>query len=163
MPRTVIKPLSADRYTVQVSLPKSAHDKLCEAQDLLGHAVPSGQVAVVIERALDALLVQLKKRKFGQVDRPQRPRKAGKTRAIPAHVLRAVHRRDGERCSHVEDGVRCGSTQKLEFDHIVPVARGGASTLRNLRLVCRAHNRAAAEAVFGLERVEAHGVPRALR
>ena len=37
----------------------------------------------------------------------------------------------------------------LEFDHIEPVARGGASTVENVRLLCRAHNQHAAEQAYG--------------
>jgi hypothetical protein len=39
----------------------------------------------------------------------------------------------------------------LEFDHILPVARGGESTADNLRLRCRAHNQYEAERTFGAE------------
>jgi hypothetical protein len=37
----------------------------------------------------------------------------------------------------------------VEYDHVHPVARGGAATLDNLRLRCRAHNQYAAECTFG--------------
>ncbi len=47
--------------------------------------------------------------------------------------------------SPIEASVRDG----LEFDHIVPVARGGESTEDNLRLRCRAHNQLEAERTFG--------------
>lgn len=38
-------------------------------------------------------------------------------------------------------GEICGDREKLEFDHIIPVARGGKSTYRNLQLLCEKHNR----------------------
>ena len=47
------------------------------------------------------------------------------------------------------DGTRCCETRNLEFDHIKPFALGGESTVENLRLVCRGHNRMYAENVFG--------------
>jgi hypothetical protein len=43
----------------------------------------------------------------------------------------------------------CGACEGLEFDHVVPVARGGASTPSNLRLRCRAHNQHEAERAYG--------------
>ena len=43
----------------------------------------------------------------------------------------------------------------LELDHTVPVARGGASTVANLRMLCSAHNRHAAEGEFGREHMRA--------
>ncbi len=55
---------------------------------------------------------------------------------IPAHVRHEVWQRDGGRCA------QCGSRERLEFDHIVPVSRGGSSTVRNLELLCEPCNRA---------------------
>ncbi len=55
--------------------------------------------------------------------------------AIPEDVRHAVWRRDEGRC------VQCGSQERLEFDHIIPVSRGGASTERNLQLLCERCNR----------------------
>ncbi len=38
-------------------------------------------------------------------------------------------------------GEICGSNEHLEIDHIVPHAKGGKSTYRNLQLLCQKHNR----------------------
>jgi hypothetical protein len=54
---------------------------------------------------------------------------------IPEHVRFEVWRRDQGKC------VRCGSRQKLEFDHIVPVAEGGSNSARNIELLCESCNR----------------------
>jgi hypothetical protein len=71
-------------------------------------------------------------------------------------VQRAVWERDGGRCAFVSaDGHRCEECGQLEFDHIVPVAKGGESTVENLRLLCRAHNRHAAEREFGKDQMRA--------
>jgi 5-methylcytosine-specific restriction endonuclease McrA len=71
-------------------------------------------------------------------------------RHIPAEVKRVVWTRDGGRCQWpVASGGVCGSTTRLELDHIVPVARGGASTTANLRVTCRIHNQLAARQAFG--------------
>jgi hypothetical protein len=84
---------------------------------------------------------------------PPPARRAGPRDPIPAAVRRAVWQRDAGRCSWpLDSGGCCGSTQRLELDHIVPWARWGDSTEGNLRVVCRAHNRLAARRVFG-ERV----------
>jgi len=58
------RPLS-ERFLIQVTIEKSTHQKLRHAQELLSHAVSRGDVAQVLDRALDALIVQLEKRKFG--------------------------------------------------------------------------------------------------
>jgi hypothetical protein len=150
--RTKIAILSPERYTLQVTLPGDTHDKLRRAQALLGHAVPSGDVAQVLDRALDALLQGLEKRKYGLGSQHRAAHPATTPRCVPARVRRAVYRRDAGRCVHAgEDGRPCGSTNRIEFDHIVPVARGGRTTVANLRLLCRAHNRHEAERVLGME------------
>ena len=64
-------PLAAGRFELQVSLGQSAYDKLRYAQDLLSHQIPSGDNAAVLERALDALIPQLEKRKFAATERPR--------------------------------------------------------------------------------------------
>jgi len=77
-------------------------------------------------------------------------------RHYPAAVMRAVFLRDGKQCSYVSlDGRRCNARRCLELDHIEPVAVGGADTIENLRLRCRAHNQRSARLYFGKERVEA--------
>jgi 5-methylcytosine-specific restriction endonuclease McrA len=54
---------------------------------------------------------------------------------IPSDLRRAVFERDGGRC------VECGSNFDLQYDHILPVAHGGATTLENLQLLCADCNR----------------------
>lgn len=55
--------------------------------------------------------------------------------AIPERVRHEVWRRDGGRC------VDCGSRERLEFDHIIPISKGGSNTARNIELRCEACNR----------------------
>ncbi|HEX7622896.1 MAG TPA: HNH endonuclease signature motif containing protein [Anaeromyxobacteraceae bacterium] len=52
------------------------------------------------------------------------------------------------------DGQRCGSTWKLELDHLRPVVLGGPSTVENLRILCKAHNTLSAEQIFGRAHME---------
>jgi hypothetical protein len=54
---------------------------------------------------------------------------------IPEKVRIAVWRRDQGRCA------KCGSRVNLEYDHIVPVSRGGSNTERNIELLCQDCNR----------------------
>ncbi|HEX8909718.1 MAG TPA: hypothetical protein VF805_10980, partial [Anaeromyxobacteraceae bacterium] len=85
-------------------------------------------------------------------DRKARP----KTREpIPAAVRREVWKRDGGQCAwRSEDGHRCGSTWKLELDHLVPAALGGPSTVENLRVCCHTHNQLHADHAFGRAHME---------
>lgn len=56
------------------------------------------------------------------------------SRHIPAHVKSAVYQRDRGVCAE------CGANSYLEYDHIIPFSRGGASTEGNVQLLCRACN-----------------------
>ncbi|MCK9897034.1 TerD family protein [Frankia sp. AgB32] len=58
------------------------------------------------------------------------------SRAIPQAVKAEVWRRDRGVC------VECGGGEHLEFDHVIPFSRGGASSVNNLQLLCRGCNRA---------------------
>jgi hypothetical protein len=145
-------PLSPGRFALQVTLDQATLEQLRHAQALLGHAVPSGDIAEVLKRALDALVEKLEKRKFARSDRPGPARGSANSRCIPAHVRRAVWKRDGGRCTFESDkGKRCESRTRLELDHVEPVARGGQATVSGIRLRCRAHNQYAAERTFGSE------------
>jgi 5-methylcytosine-specific restriction endonuclease McrA len=146
-----VKPLSPHRFALQVTIDQSTHDKLRRAQTLLGHRIPLGDVAGVLDRALDALIHQLEKRKFAATAKPRAARSATPgSRRVPAHVKRAVRQRDGGRCTFVSPtGQRCPGRDRLEFDHRNEFARGGESTVANIRLLCRAHNQYEAERTFG--------------
>jgi len=86
-------------------------------------AFGSGHITPAIAR--DALVV------FGPNDRSP----ARKRRPIPGDVKIFVWRRDGGRC------VKCGSQEKLEYDHIIPLSKGGSNTARNIQLLCEKCNR----------------------
>ena len=116
-----------------------------------------GQVASlsVEDRALDALIAQLERRKIGAAPRRasgaprSRPSTTG-SRYIPAPVRRAVWERDQGPCTFIgAKGHRCGARRFLEFDHVHPVARGGKATVEGMRLRCRAHNQYEADRAFG--------------
>ncbi|HYQ04972.1 MAG TPA: HNH endonuclease signature motif containing protein [Polyangiaceae bacterium] len=87
---------------------------------------------------------------------PPRPRSLKRRRRYPATVTRAVFLRDGKQCSYLSpEGRRCSARRCLELDHIEPLAAGGADTIENLRLRCRAHNQLYARQYFGKARVDA--------
>jgi 5-methylcytosine-specific restriction endonuclease McrA len=67
-------------------------------------------------------------------------------------VRREVWRRDDGRCQWPVGGRAggiCGSRLRVEYDHVVPRARSGSPTARNLRLLCHFHNQIAARLAFG--------------
>ena len=145
-------PLSAGKYAVQFTMDEEMYEDLLAVQALLGHVLPSGDVAEVFRRVLQDQRKALEKRKFAKCDRPRAQKGAAKGRHIPTAVKRAVSERDGGQCTFVSDkGRRCESRTRLELDHIEPIARGGESTTDNLRLRCRVHNQFEAECTFSPE------------
>ncbi len=64
-----------------------------------------------------------------------------KREPIPEEVRNLVWNRDGGKCT------KCGNREKLEFDHIVPIARGGSNTARNIELLCERCNREKSDTV----------------
>jgi hypothetical protein len=148
-----LAPVATERFLLQLTIGKNMQEKLRYAQDLLGHQLPGGDVAQVLDRALDALIEKLERRKFAATPRPRRSHQASADpRHIPAHVRRAVWERDGGQCTFVSDGgQRCAARRQLEFDHVQEVARGGEATVAGIRLRCRARNQYEAECTFGAE------------
>lgn len=69
------------------------------------------------------------------LDEPDAIQQHCANRSIPVAVRREVWRRDQGRC------VACDSRERLEFDHIIPIAMGGSNTVRNIQLLCERCNR----------------------
>src|SRR5262249_20723184 len=134
-------PLSPGRTALQVTLSDQTEELMRYAQALLGHALPSGDVAQLIHRAFEALVSKLERERLAKTSRARVSRGSDDPRCVPAAVKRAVLERDRGQCTFVApNGDRCDARVRLEFDHIKPVARGGLATLENLRLRCRTHN-----------------------
>ena len=134
--------LAPDRYKVQLTVGGDTLEKLRLAKDMLRHAIPSGDDAVLFDRALSALLADLARRKFAATAAPRPARGTDPdSRHIPAEVKRAVWLRDFGRCAFVGTaGRRCGERGFLEFHHVKPYAAGGLATVSNIELRCRRHN-----------------------
>lgn len=88
-----------------------------------------------------ALLVTRQQRRTQQIERAQamvvmgqepRPTQRG---AIPDDVKQLVWIRDQGRCCH------CGNTSELQFDHVIPLSKGGSSDPANLQILCGPCNR----------------------
>ena len=96
------------------------------------------------ERDVLALIRDRQRRSAQQLDRAhmllkveegQAAQVRGRREAIPREMRRAVFERDGGRCAQY------GSNFDLQYDHVLPVALGGATTIDNLQLLCGDCNR----------------------
>ena len=160
--RDEIVPLNANLRRVHFNVDRQVVRKLKDAREGLSHAIPGATMEQVLEAALDLLLEKQAKAR-GQVKRPRTtiaetppplallpteptlaaplttkprpPRREGPREPIPAAVRRAVWERDQGRCTWpLDGGGRCGSTHRLELDHLIPWAERGPSTVENLRV-----------------------------
>jgi 5-methylcytosine-specific restriction endonuclease McrA len=163
--RATLEPVTADTYSLRVTVDAALEKDIEELKALLSHKIPNGDLTAVVREAIQCALEKHRKRK-GAAE-PTRKRKSpdaakavkepvGGREPISAAVRREVRKRDEGRCTwRGPDGQRCGSAWQVELDHIRPAALGGASTVENLRLLCRTHNALSAEQVFGREHMEA--------
>ena len=148
--------LAPERFALQVTISEATQKKLLQAQALLRHQVPSGDLAEVLDRALDALLDKVEGRKFGKTRAPRAAKACADGLYVPRAARRLAVARDGVQCSFVaQDGRRCEETGFLELDHVVPVSRGGSASADGVRVLCRAHNQFEAERILGREAVAA--------
>src|SRR5438876_491846 len=147
----ILDRLADGRYEIRFTARAETREKLRRAQDLLRHAIPSGDPAEIFDRALTALLEDLVRKKCAATGRPRSSRgTAPGSRHIPAKVKRAVWLRDGSRCAFVaRSGRRCAERGFLELHHVEPHAVGGEATIDNVHLRCRAHNAYEAELFYG--------------
>jgi hypothetical protein len=151
-----VDPKTAEQSRVHITVSRAFLSKLEAARDALSHSHPGASEDEILEAGLDLLLERAAKRK-GLVATPRKsPPASGKPRGerggryVPAHIRRAVWQRDGGRCQFpLEGGGICGSTYRVQLDHVIPWARGGPTTIDNLRCACDVHNRHAARQAYG--------------
>lgn len=88
--------------------------------------------SIIVVVLLPIALLPLLLRKLFPKRRLQRE---GQRMGIPREVQEEVYERDEGKC------VYCESKRNLEFDHIIPLAKGGSDTVRNLQILCQKCNR----------------------
>ncbi len=82
---------------------------------------------------------------------PSTTRVSKNIRYIPPRVKHFIWQRDQGRCRN------CKNQRNLNFDHILPVALGGNSSVENIRLLCFSCNQRQAIKIFGSEKIEEYG------
>jgi len=124
-------------------------EKLKAARAALSHSHPGASIEEILQVGLDLLLDRHAKRR-GIVKKPRAVPRPAKPDTVPAHVKAAVWKRDGGRCQWpLESGGICGSTLRVELDHVRAKALGGKATVDDLRCLCDGHNDLAARQTFG--------------
>lgn len=62
--------------------------------------------------------------------RAKKQRVKNRKRRVSKTARQAIFDRDGNKC------VKCGSTEQLTIDHIIPIRKGGISTESNMQTMC---------------------------
>jgi 5-methylcytosine-specific restriction endonuclease McrA len=156
------------RLLIQFLADEEFMAKLEEVKSLLSSKLPGAGFEDVFAALMDEFIDRHspEKREERREKRSKQRKSDGKplteerknrSRYIPVKIRDAVFKRDGGKCTYKgTNGRRCGSTWRLQIDHIKPFAMGGANTIDNLRLLCGRHNRLAAEKVYGRGFMEGH-------
>lgn len=152
-----LDPIGPDRNRLRATFTDAQRDKVEYAKALLSNRMPGATLEQVLDAALDALIAAEEKCVFGKKSESKSPAVeslpvivAPSRRYVPSAIRHAVFVRDGYRCTYTApDGRRCQSTHHLELDHVVPFGLGGEHSVTNLRIRCRCHNQAHAQATYG--------------
>ena len=146
----VVAPLAPARYKVQFTVSEETYRKLRHAQNLLRHVIPTGDPAVIFDRALTMLVEHLR--------RPNGPRPPDHRRAAASHQDPATfQRRSGGRsgCAMVGSARSSeppGGAQNADVWSSItwcPMP-GRAIHLEKIVLRCRSHNQDQAAQEFPL-------------
>jgi hypothetical protein len=158
--RAEVKPLNAEEFVVKFTASRALKDKLEKAKELMRHGEDGRDLASIVEAAVDVLIEQVQKERFGVGRKPRSTVEEAEarevhTRHIPAAIERAVVERDGSQCTYVSpDGRRCQERGGLEFEHLEGFARTGRHTVEGITLHCHAHNQHKADLLYGREFME---------
>jgi hypothetical protein len=159
---TTVVPLTDNLRRMHITVSRRFLAKLDAARDALSHSHPCATNEVILDAGLDLLLARHRERR-GIGAKPARNGRPAVPGRIRAEVKREVWTRDEGRCTWPLDGGGiCGSTLRLEFDHVVPRGRGGSSEAGNVRVLCRFHNQLTARGTYGDDLMDrfAREVPR---
>jgi hypothetical protein len=140
LPTDRIRLLKEGLVELRFAANASVREKIENVKGRIAHSQPQIPLGALFDLLLDWGLEK------SQRNQPAAPR-------VTPHQSRAslrtqIFARDHHRCT------QCHSTHALELDHIVPKAKGGATTLDNLRVLCRPCNQRAAIREYGQEKMD---------
>jgi hypothetical protein len=130
---------------------KQVHEKLERCKKLLSRKYPDGVDYDTLFNEMTELYLDKNDPDRCELKSKALDNNTKHSRYIPEHVKTQVWQRDEGRCTFVgSNGKRCECEYNLQYDHYpVPFARGGKSTVNNLRLLCAKHNRHTAKKTYG--------------
>jgi 5-methylcytosine-specific restriction endonuclease McrA len=154
-PAPRLEPVTAELQVLRVTVDEAFVADLRAVRDMLGHQYPGGRLDEILHHCLRVTREHEERRRRGSGRTVEASAPPPGSRYVPVAVRDEVWRRDRGRCTFVgSTGHRCDSTYQLELHHVVPHARGGASDVSNMKILCTAHNLHQARQDFGAEQVQ---------
>ena len=136
--RTVIKKISLNTSRVHVNLSKDTLLKIEKIKNL----TKENDLDKIISLLADSYISQ-------KIETKNESKVTVKnSRYIPRKVKETVYKRANGQCEN------CGSTHHLEYDHVVPYAKGGTNALSNITLKCKNCNLRKAINDFGQKKMD---------
>jgi hypothetical protein len=113
-----VEPLTAELRRLHVTVDREFLELLGATRDALAHAHPGATTSELLKVCMKRMLAEKAKQR-GLVEKPREsPPPCHSDDHIPAHVKRAVWKRDEGRCQWaLASGGICGTTKCLEFAH----------------------------------------------
>lgn len=150
----VLHPQKDESVRLEITLTTEQFEDLRKAKDILSHICFSGSWADVIGVLAKKCVSQsqkvnrIRETSVGEptigkdTTHPVIAKKEKKRKLIPASTKKLILKKAQSCCEYLDpsSGHRCGSRYQLQIDHIQPLAMGGGSEFKNLRVLCRTHN-----------------------
>jgi 5-methylcytosine-specific restriction endonuclease McrA len=135
-----------------------AHQKLhpakkmerAEARELTSAGKVVSKAGKVVSKVADQPVKKIAPKLDFKLSDTKREQLPTRNRYIPAEVKRSVWKRAQGKC------LSCKSTFGLEYDHVRPFAKGGASNFENLQLLCRNCNQRKGVEQLGMKVMSRH-------
>jgi 5-methylcytosine-specific restriction endonuclease McrA len=148
-----LRPITEEYSELKVVIDEETRALLKRAKELS----QAQETADLLKSALKGHIEQLEKRLGKDPTLPAKLEEVVKSKSdpysryVPIGFKRAIYQRSNGQCEWSSKlGDRCKSRSHLHLDHIIPLAVGGKTELKNLRHLCPAHNQKAAQ-VAGIE------------
>ncbi len=150
-----------------LTVPDDVRDMMIRLKELWAHIDPTMNHVEVMRRAFKMAL-----EKIDPLAHKEAPKSnSGKTHSATESAKhrgtnrltyygkkfdRVLWERANARCEFVDhvSGRRCECRFGLQREHKIPLGRGGTNELKNMELLCAAHNQLRARQVFGNQKVE---------
>ena len=137
--KSFIRNITPDLLRMHVNLSKETFEKLQKVKNLM----KEDDVDKILSRLFDNFIIQSIESK-----RENRNFQASNSRYISRKVKEIVYKRAGGKCEN------CHSTDRLEYEHKIPFAKGGSNDESNIQLFCANCNKRKAIRDFGLNKMD---------